>query len=70
MRKQPPLTEGNILAWADAHHSRTGQWLRIWNTNTLSLPAGVCSTRSNAQEHNKRHSPAPRPDRRCRDHGG
>src|SRR5260370_19052978 len=22
----PPLTEARILAWADAHHQRTGQW--------------------------------------------
>jgi hypothetical protein len=22
----PPLTEGQILAWADAHHARTGRW--------------------------------------------
>jgi hypothetical protein len=22
----PPLTEGQILAWADAFHDRTGRW--------------------------------------------
>ncbi len=24
----PALTEGQILAWADAHHARTGEWPR------------------------------------------
>jgi hypothetical protein len=23
---RPPLTEEQILAWADAHHARTGEW--------------------------------------------
>ena len=26
--KRPPLTIKQILAWADAHHARTGQWPR------------------------------------------
>jgi hypothetical protein len=25
-RRGPPLTEGEVLAWADAHHARTGGW--------------------------------------------
>jgi hypothetical protein len=25
-RHRPPLTVGQILAWADAHHARTGKW--------------------------------------------
>jgi hypothetical protein len=25
-RKRPPLTVKQILAWADAHHGRTGKW--------------------------------------------
>ena len=25
-RRGPPLTEGQILAWADAHRARTGGW--------------------------------------------
>jgi hypothetical protein len=25
-RKRPPLTVEQILAWADAHHARTGRW--------------------------------------------
>jgi hypothetical protein len=24
--KRPPLSEAQILAWADAHHARTGRW--------------------------------------------
>jgi hypothetical protein len=31
----PPLTEAQILAWADAHHERTG----AWPTRTTSAPA-------------------------------
>ncbi|HET6883920.1 MAG TPA: hypothetical protein VFI31_27445 [Pirellulales bacterium] len=26
VRRRPPLTIENILAWADAHHARTGHW--------------------------------------------
>lgn len=26
VRRLPPLTRAQILAWADAHHQRTGQW--------------------------------------------
>jgi hypothetical protein len=26
MRVRPPLTVEQILAWADAHHARTGRW--------------------------------------------
>jgi hypothetical protein len=26
MRGRPPLTVEQILAWADAHHARTGRW--------------------------------------------
>lgn len=26
IRALPPLSEGKILAWADAHHKRTGRW--------------------------------------------
>jgi hypothetical protein len=25
-RRKPPLTVEQILAWADAHHARTGRW--------------------------------------------
>jgi hypothetical protein len=25
-RHRPPLTVGQILAWADAHHACTGEW--------------------------------------------
>jgi hypothetical protein len=25
-RRKPPLTEAQILAWADAHYERTGRW--------------------------------------------
>jgi hypothetical protein len=25
-RRRPPLTVGQTLAWADAHHARTGRW--------------------------------------------
>jgi len=24
--RTPPLTEGQVLRWADAHHARTGRW--------------------------------------------
>src|SRR5262245_41774573 len=27
-RPRPPLTVARVLAWADAHHARTGQWPR------------------------------------------
>jgi hypothetical protein len=30
-----PLTEASILAWADAHHARTGDWPRV---NTGAIP--------------------------------
>jgi hypothetical protein len=28
-RRRPPLTVEQILAWADAHHARTGKWPTI-----------------------------------------
>jgi hypothetical protein len=28
-RRPPPLTEAQILAWADDHHARTGRWPRV-----------------------------------------
>jgi hypothetical protein len=29
--RRPPLTVAQILAWADAHHARTGQWPRQYS---------------------------------------
>lgn len=34
-RKRPPLTLPQILAWADAHHQRTGQWPTV---NSGAIP--------------------------------
>jgi hypothetical protein len=28
-RRRPGLTIAQILAWADAHHTRTGQWPNV-----------------------------------------
>jgi hypothetical protein len=28
-RRRPPLTVQQVLAWADAHHARTGRWPNV-----------------------------------------
>ena len=52
MRKAKPLMEEQILAWADAHHGRTGRWPntrsgsvagapgQTWNAVNTALYAG------------------------------
>jgi hypothetical protein len=39
--RRPRLTIEQILAWADAHHARTGRWPRILDPDAASLPAGL-----------------------------
>jgi hypothetical protein len=36
----PPLSEADILAWADAHHARAGRWPRVLDPDAASLPPG------------------------------
>jgi hypothetical protein len=39
-RTRPPLTALVILAWADDHKARTGEWPKILTTDAGSLPPG------------------------------
>jgi hypothetical protein len=37
-RHRPPLTVGQILAWADAHHARTGEWPTAFSGPVADAP--------------------------------
>ena len=37
-KRLPPLTEGGILAWADAHRRRTGEWPKVKSGPVMGEP--------------------------------
>jgi hypothetical protein len=40
-QRLPPLTVEQILAWADAHHARTGRWPNTGSGPVASAPGEV-----------------------------
>jgi hypothetical protein len=54
---RPPLTEGQILAWADAHYSRTGRWPRSLPIAILEAPDDTWSAVSSALRTGRRGLP-------------
>jgi hypothetical protein len=40
-RRRPPLTVKQVLAWADAHHARTGGWPTAASGPVLEAPGEV-----------------------------
>ena len=40
-RRRPPLTVEQILAWADTHHARTGQWPTVQSGPVPEAPGEV-----------------------------
>jgi hypothetical protein len=38
IRKREPLTEAQILTWADAHHARTGKWPNLRSGRVADAP--------------------------------
>jgi hypothetical protein len=57
-RKQlPPLTEERILAWADAHHERTGAWPTGHSGRIMDAPGETWTGMNVALSHGLRHLP-------------
>jgi hypothetical protein len=55
--KRPPLTVGQILAWADDHHARTGRWPRQGSGTVAAAPGETWSAIHAALCHGKRCLP-------------
>jgi hypothetical protein len=43
-RSRPPLTVGQVLAWADAHYARTGRWPHAGSGPVDGAPGEVWAT--------------------------
>jgi hypothetical protein len=54
---RPPLTVEQILAWADEHHARTGQWPRQGSGTVAASPGETWSAIHAALCHGKRCLP-------------
>ena len=46
--RHAPLTTRQILAWADAHHTRTGRWPNSWSGPITDAPGETWELVSNA----------------------
>jgi hypothetical protein len=43
LQRRAPLTEEQLLAWADAHHAHTGQWPNARSGSVLAVPGETWS---------------------------
>jgi hypothetical protein len=58
VRHKPPLTIKQVLAWADAHHARTGAWPTRQSGPVLEAPGEAWKNLDAALHHGHRGLPA------------
>jgi hypothetical protein len=56
-RRRPPLTVEQILAWADAHHTRTGTWPTAWSGSVANAPGETWGALDQSLYHGRRGLP-------------